>query len=251
MMNLTSKIVDNLQVSIKNIHVRYEDPSSFYKPLSLGLTMQQLVIETTNEKWEKEFFDRTYAENKQKPLQKIIDLKSIGVYINPKDSRANQISLIESEHEQLQLFEQLFPEGSELSGRYEHSYISLPISSVTKLKQISSHATQKSDKEPMFQVSVEIPEINIKVLKSQYEALFKVVEQLNDFALFTDNHLNKRAVKLSAFYQEEFAFKKQTFLDCLLKMVTKRVTEGTFEGQTIPLGEQARLQKLIVFGAAD
>lgn len=56
----------------------------------------------------------------------------------------------------------------------------------------------------MFQVSVEIPEINIKVLKSQYEALFKVVEQLNDFALFTDNHLNQRAVKLSAFYQEDF-----------------------------------------------
>lgn len=34
-------------------------------------------------------------------------------------------------------------------------------------------------------------------------------------------------------------------------MVTKRVTEGAFEGQTIPLAEQARLQKLIVFRDAE
>jgi vacuolar protein sorting-associated protein 13A/C len=85
-MNLTSKIIDNIQISIKNIHVRYEDPKSFAKPLSLGLTMERLEIETTNEMWERQFFDRTNPENKLKPLFKIIDLKNIGLYCNPKDT---------------------------------------------------------------------------------------------------------------------------------------------------------------------
>jgi len=67
-MNLTSKVIDNIQISIKNIHVRYEDSANFSQPLSLGLTMEKLDIETTNENWESEFIDRTINENKDKPM---------------------------------------------------------------------------------------------------------------------------------------------------------------------------------------
>lgn len=149
------------------------------------------------------------------------------------------------------MLEELFPEDTELSTLYEHSYVSRPISSVTKLKQISGHALQKgSMKEPMVQVSVEIPDINICVLKSQYEALFKVVEQLNDFALFTDNYLNKRAVKLNNFYQEDFKAKKEAFLACMLKRTRKRVKESTFEGQTVPKEVQRQLEEMTVLDEA-
>jgi hypothetical protein len=34
----------------------------------MGLTLEQLDIDTTNEDWEAEFIDRTLAENKLKPL---------------------------------------------------------------------------------------------------------------------------------------------------------------------------------------
>ena len=67
-MNLTSKVIDNIQISIKNIHIRYEDSANLAQPLSLGLTMEKLDIETTNEKWESEFIDRTLPENKYKPM---------------------------------------------------------------------------------------------------------------------------------------------------------------------------------------
>ena len=39
-MNLTTKIVDNIQISIKNLHVRYEDALNFGKPFSMGLTLE-------------------------------------------------------------------------------------------------------------------------------------------------------------------------------------------------------------------
>lgn len=58
----------------------------------MGLTLEQLDIDTTNEDWEAEFIDRTLAENKLKPLQKIINLKKFGFYCNPKDSMTRMIS---------------------------------------------------------------------------------------------------------------------------------------------------------------
>ena len=73
-MSLTSKVIDNIQLSIQNIHIRYEDSFNFRDPLSLGLTMEKLDIETTNEFWQSEFIDRTNKANKFKPLQKIISL---------------------------------------------------------------------------------------------------------------------------------------------------------------------------------
>jgi vacuolar protein sorting-associated protein 13A/C len=39
-MNLTTKIVDNIQISIKNLHIRYEDCQNFGKPFSMGLTLE-------------------------------------------------------------------------------------------------------------------------------------------------------------------------------------------------------------------
>ena len=44
LVSLTSKVVDNLQVSIQNIHVRYEDTRFAKEPLSMGVTLEQLAI---------------------------------------------------------------------------------------------------------------------------------------------------------------------------------------------------------------
>lgn len=139
MMNLTSKVVDNIQLSIQNIHLRFEDSKNYSEPLSLGLTLEKLDIETTNEFWQSEFIDRTRQDNKYKPLQKIINLSKLGFYCNPKDLVNRQVGQIGDKEEQFAKFEELFPIGSELSELYKNSYVTRPISSLTKLKQLSEH----------------------------------------------------------------------------------------------------------------
>ena len=54
---LTIKIIDNLQLSIKSIHVRFED--TIKNKYSWGITLDRLDVFTTNQKWEKEYIDRT------------------------------------------------------------------------------------------------------------------------------------------------------------------------------------------------
>jgi hypothetical protein len=69
----------------------------------------------------------------------------------------------------------LFTTDAEVSEEYKNFYISVPISSMTKLKQVSEHALNKSS-DPLYSVSIEMTEINLRVSKSQYEAMFKVLE---------------------------------------------------------------------------
>jgi vacuolar protein sorting-associated protein 13A/C len=76
------KIIDNVQVTIKNIHVRYEDPGSARTtPYSMGITLQELAVNTTNPQWEKTFYDRNLKENKAKPIFKRLQLIGLALYM--------------------------------------------------------------------------------------------------------------------------------------------------------------------------
>jgi hypothetical protein len=112
--------------------------------------MEKLDIETTNEFWQSEFIDRTNNANKFKPLQKIISLSNIGFYCNPKDTMGQLISQIENLEEQSKRFSELFTPEQDISELYKNSYISRPISSLTKLKQLSEHHMVRDQKEPIY-----------------------------------------------------------------------------------------------------
>ena len=58
--SLTTAIVDNLQVSIKNIHIRYEDAISTQgHPFALGLTIKELSAVSTDSDWKPSFIQST------------------------------------------------------------------------------------------------------------------------------------------------------------------------------------------------
>ncbi|KAL8833621.1 MAG: hypothetical protein Q9170_004169 [Blastenia crenularia] len=58
--SLTTAIVDNLQVSIKNIHIRYEDTiAAPGHPFALGLTLKEFSAVSTDENWRPSFIQST------------------------------------------------------------------------------------------------------------------------------------------------------------------------------------------------
>ena len=80
--SLVTKIVDNLQVSLKNLHVRVEreDIITPQNSFSLGITLQEIDLYTTNHKWERIYIDRTKDVNKGKAMNKVLKIKNFGVY---------------------------------------------------------------------------------------------------------------------------------------------------------------------------
>lgn len=61
-----TKIADNIKVTIKNIHIRYEvDFTEADIPQYIvGFTLQQLKMNATNSNWEEIYIDRTDRTNK-------------------------------------------------------------------------------------------------------------------------------------------------------------------------------------------
>ncbi|KAM9913092.1 hypothetical protein OXX69_001941 [Metschnikowia pulcherrima] len=93
--SLVTKIVDNLQVTIKNIHVRYEDDAVLTEhPYSLGFTLKELSAASTDENWHPSFIAIT-----QSFTRKLLVLRDFACYMNT-DSRsvydADHAKLLES-----------------------------------------------------------------------------------------------------------------------------------------------------------
>ncbi len=48
----------------------------------MGFTLQELAINTTNQDWNKTFYDRTLKENKDKPLFKKLSISGLAMYLH-------------------------------------------------------------------------------------------------------------------------------------------------------------------------
>jgi len=76
--SLVTKIVDNLQVTVKNIHVRYEDSiSAPGHPFALGITLEEFSAVSTDGEWKP-----TFIQDSTKVTHKLATLGALAVYWN-------------------------------------------------------------------------------------------------------------------------------------------------------------------------
>ncbi|GAB7364086.1 hypothetical protein MBLNU230_g4638t1 [Neophaeotheca triangularis] len=73
---LTTTIIDNVQVSVKNVHIRYEDAiSDPGHPFAAGLTLQELSAVSTDENWRP-----TWIQSTSGTTHKLATLGSLALY---------------------------------------------------------------------------------------------------------------------------------------------------------------------------
>ncbi|KUI67657.1 Vacuolar protein sorting-associated protein 13 [Cytospora mali] len=76
--SLVAKIVDNLQVTVKNIHVRYEDSiSAPGHPFALGVTLEEFSAVSTDGNWKP-----TFIQDSSTTTHKMATLGALSVYWN-------------------------------------------------------------------------------------------------------------------------------------------------------------------------
>jgi vacuolar protein sorting-associated protein 13A/C len=75
---MTNKILDNLQLKIKNVHIRYEDKLSVPgHPFSIGFTLAELSAVSTDENWKESFI-----VGSKTGVHKLTKLDSLAIYFN-------------------------------------------------------------------------------------------------------------------------------------------------------------------------
>ena len=76
--SLTTAIVDNLQISVKNLHLRYEDSiASPGHPFTLGITLQEISAVSTDADWRP-----TFVQSTSGTTHKLATLGSLAMYWN-------------------------------------------------------------------------------------------------------------------------------------------------------------------------
>lgn len=74
---LVAQIINNVQIRIRNVHIRYEDRTTSVIPFALGITLGGLEVHTTNADWKKAFLSEALSK-----VFKVARLDGLAVYMN-------------------------------------------------------------------------------------------------------------------------------------------------------------------------
>ena len=75
---LAAVVIDNIEICIKNVHLRFESPNPVY---AWGITIGKIEAFTMSKDWlQKKFIDRMNPKNKDKGINKLITINNFGFY---------------------------------------------------------------------------------------------------------------------------------------------------------------------------
>ncbi|XP_055946551.1 intermembrane lipid transfer protein Vps13-like isoform X4 [Argiope bruennichi] len=167
---LITQIIKNLQVKIKDIHLRYEDSFSDPKyPFSLGFTLHNLSFETTDEKWIPAIIQENVSI-----IHKLVVLDSLSVYWNSRSELFHKLSADDREvaMEKIIATSTFIPDNV--------NYMLGPINSKAQLRLNSKPEGDGSGfKIPKVWLNVVMEEIAVGLSRLQYQDLIKLLESLD------------------------------------------------------------------------
>jgi vacuolar protein sorting-associated protein 13A/C len=76
----TSKIIDNIEITLKNVHIRYEDSQTIPgSPFSAGITLNSFTLKTCDQKWHEKFVARD-INKPTSSIRKMAKIYNFGLY---------------------------------------------------------------------------------------------------------------------------------------------------------------------------
>ncbi|TAQ85401.1 hypothetical protein B7494_g6292 [Chlorociboria aeruginascens] len=176
--SLVTKIVDNLQITVKNIHIRYEDSiSAPGHSFALGLTLEEFSAVSTDGEWKP-----TYIQNSVEVTNKLATLGALAVYWNTDTTllgtgrEAEVDSAVASHDEMLQKFKEMIVKGED-PDTANHQFILKPVSGQAKIEMDKSGKTDR----PHIKAGLIFDEIGLVLDDDQYRDALMMVDLFHYF----------------------------------------------------------------------
>lgn len=173
--NLTTKIIDNIEIKISNIHIRYEDSQTFPGEIfSFGITLENFSVTTTNNKWEETFIARendTTANNKL--TFKKANIQNCVVYWNVN---SQQLSVYQFDQWMLEMKNLIYKTNQPVDSL---QYIILPPNSL----EIKVTHHDKEGHIPRLQAAIKSTNIGLSITKLQYHQIMKTLDAYSTIAV--------------------------------------------------------------------
>ncbi|EDW46782.1 GM20964 [Drosophila sechellia] len=164
---LTAQIVNNLQVQITNVHLRYEDTTTTGSPFSFGISLHELELYTTDCDWEK-----CYMAQQASQVFKIANLSCLSAYLNCGGQLyANNKSDLSNQFKTNIACKETKP---------NYDYVLGPISCNAKLKlNMNPELDDPPFEKPKIDLTLEMEKLNVGLTNTQFDNLMKLGDAMN------------------------------------------------------------------------
>ena len=170
-----NKIVDNLHLNFKNLHLRIEE-ANISPYFSFGMTMQSLNIVNTDEKWKEAFIDRN--ENSKSDIYKLLKLNNLGFYFKINEDYI--LSKKETKNEVEEEMKKNYPlDASIFNGG---NYLILPITLEAKL--IQKKFGELKEDEARNYLWINLKGLDINFSKQQYDVFSRLMNHISNYQKF-------------------------------------------------------------------
>ena len=191
---LTAKIVDNLEILVTNIHIRYEDKISIPgKLFSCGITFDKISISTTDENWKEMFVTR--LNGSAEAVHKLLRVQNFAMYWNTSSR-----SFSDAEDWEYEMKSTIFCDSSlEGFAHGDFTFIRAPPNTfVAKL----IHNDRIGTKEPKIDLTIECTDMRLQLDKTQYGqvmslmAMFKTLSRHKSMAFYRPEKSAKQVPRM-------------------------------------------------------
>ncbi|KAG5731737.1 Vacuolar protein sorting-associated protein 13 [Termitomyces sp. T112] len=159
--SLIAKIINNLQITVKNIHMRYEDNLSVPgHPFAAGATLSEFTAVSVDEHWEPAFIESTAGA-----IHKLANLQSLTLYFDTDSRSLAELSPAESKKK----FFDMISHGERDS---PHQFILKPVSGEGRV--IVNHKINENT--PRFDVHLIFDEIGVALDNNQYRDIISLLD---------------------------------------------------------------------------
>ncbi|KAL9537779.1 hypothetical protein MBANPS3_011470 [Mucor bainieri] len=160
---LLTKILNNLQFSITNIHIRYEDDISTDHRFAAGVTLSELSAITTDENW----IANTISETVN-TIHKLATLESLSVYW---DTNAPTLS----QHQDYSAFQDLIATKHHVPDT--HQYVLKPVSGTGRVKLYKNFGGET----PKIDANLLFDELSFAVDNEQYRDTILMIDLFHSY----------------------------------------------------------------------
>lgn len=202
--SLTAKIINNLQVTVKNIHIRYEDNLSVPgHPFAAGITLAGFTAVSVNEKWQPAFIESTAGA-----IHKLARLESLAVYFDTDSQSMAGLPLSAAKEKFIAMISQKDHQSS-------HQFILSPVSGEGRI--VMNHKLDKNT--PHFDVQLLFDEIGVALDDNQYRDAISLADMYHVY-------IRQHQYRKHRPSDEEF---KANRARALLRFATQAILDGVHD----------------------
>ncbi|XP_076807510.1 intermembrane lipid transfer protein VPS13D-like [Clavelina lepadiformis] len=172
--SIVTNIVENLQVRLFDLHIRFEDDVTLPGVFAFGIHIDVLSAQTTDENWEPTSTSAKGAEKKWKKMH----LSEMSLYWDTQSNIFGNLphdaivdAMMRHSKEATEAENELNDKHQQNEGENVHEYMLCPVSGEARFTRACSHLPLRSRKTPRLTLDLDLSSIPLQLNKPQYNQM--------------------------------------------------------------------------------